>query len=281
MCDAAGVEITVVDWNLIGWHTISDEHLALLDRHAPDVLLLQEVTTASFDRLVERGPWAGQIAATHLPGRRGRSGSPVRSWAAVLVRPPLDLATAAPLAGAPWAEQTLIGRVDGGALPFAVASAAAPPNRPWGKEKAEQERLLAAHLATLDDPAILGMDRHGPREEHPAEGPRWWREDYPELFAPDADHGLRDVWLDHLDRHADLRAAIAEQRPDGPLAISFSRPAEGQRFVPARYDLIMASRAFTVLDTGYAFEDGVAAGSTHALVWARLRLQPAVAAPDL
>ena len=112
----------------------------------------------------------------------------------------------------------------------------------WGREaKQGQARAIGAHLAAVDGPVIVGMDRNGTKHERfdPAET-EWWPEDEPALFADDAPHGLRDVLLTLHAEHPERMKAARAERPDGPLEVSYIE----QRTTPPsprRYDVILAS----------------------------------------
>ena len=73
---------------------------------------------------------------------------------------------------------------------------ALPPGSIWGREAKQGEaRVIGAHLAAVDSPVIVGMDRNGPKHERfdPAET-QWWPEDEPALSTDGAPHGLRVEW---------------------------------------------------------------------------------------
>ena len=155
---------------------------------------------------------------------------------------------------------------------FTAMSAALPPGSMWGREaKQGQARVIGAHLAALDGPVSVGMDRNGPKHERfdPADT-EWWPEDEPALFADDAPHGLRDVLLTLHAEHPERTEAARAERPDGPLEVSYielrTTPPS-----PRRYDVILASEHWHVKDVTYDHDASVAAGSDHSSVTARLR----------
>lgn len=265
--------VTVVSWNIDGWHTIREEQLAVLDRSGADLVLAQEVTPASMALLRESG-WEGATALELLPEAHvERGGVRPRFACAVLTRRVVELRSAAVLAEAPSPARTLTAEVDIDGVRVHALSSALPPGSVWGRAaKTGQARTITSHLLHLDQPVVVGMDRNGPKfERWEPQETVWWREDYPEMFAPDAVHGLVDVLVAAYESDPRRREVARRQRPDGPLEVSYLerriRPA-----VARRYDVILASRDWDVESVTYDYDAAVAAGSDHAMVTARLAL---------
>jgi endonuclease/exonuclease/phosphatase family metal-dependent hydrolase len=259
--------LTVISWNVDGWHTILGAQVELIDATGAELALLQEVTPASADALRGAG-WEIVTALELLPADHvERGGRRPRFSCAVAVRESLSLRHAEVLAGAPSRVRTLIARIDGRAGGFTAMSAALPPGSIWGRAaKQGQARAIGAFLATIDGPVVIGMDRNGPKHERfELAETVWWPEDEPDLFAEDAPHGLRDVLLTFHSEHPERREAARVERPDGPLEVSFVE----QRTTPPsprRYDVILASAHWQVQDVAYDYDASVAAGSDHSLV---------------
>lgn len=110
---------------------------------------------------------------------------------------------------------------------------------------------IAGWLAGVPGPVIFGIDAGvpsgGPREDP--------------LLGPGADHNLADVLDRYLDQHPEELKLIRAERPDGPLAISRYVAKE-----PVRHDHLWATPDLAVLDVQYRYDEGVAAGSDHALI---------------
>ena len=268
-----GQMVTVVGWNVDGWHTISDAQLGLLDDTGTQLVLAQEVTPASLERLREAG-WQATASLEPVDGGHvERAGVRPRFGCAVLARGSVRLGAAQVLADAPSPVRTLGVDVDVAGQPAHVVSAALPPGSMWGrKAKVGQARHLAGHLRGRPGPTIVGIDRNGPKLERwdPHETV-WWREDDPDLFAPGAVHGLTDVLLTLYAQQPDQRDRARRERPDGPLEVSYVERRANPP-VPRRYDLLLASRHWTVHEVTYDYEGAVAAGSDHAVVRACLEL---------
>jgi endonuclease/exonuclease/phosphatase family metal-dependent hydrolase len=262
----AGESLTVISWNVDGWHTIRDAQIALIDASGAELALLQEVTPESAEVLRAAG-WQIVTALELLPPDHvERAARRPRFSCAVATRGPLTIIGVEVLTDAPSPVRTLVARItrlDGG-REFTAMSAALPPGSMWGREaKQGQARVIGAHLAGVDGPVIVGMDRNGPKHERfdPAET-EWWPEDEPALFAADAPHGLRDVLLTLHAEHPERREAARAERPDGPLEVSYVE----QRTTPPsprRYDVILASAHWHVKDVTYGYDASVAAGSDH------------------
>lgn len=267
------VPLTVLGWNLDGWHTITDDQLALIGSCDAQILLAQEVTPASLDRLRAAG-WRASAALEQVPeDHTERAGSRPRFGCAVLARGSVNLGAGTVLSAAPSPARTLAVDATIAGRPVHLVSAALPPGSMWGQaSKVGQARHLADHLGSRSAPMLLGMDRNGPRFEHwDPERTVWWREDDPAFFAPDAAHGLTDVLRRHYDDHPDAAAEARRRFPEGPLAVSYlERRADPP--VPRRYDVLLASHHFHVDEVAYDHDGAVAAGSDHALVRARLTL---------
>ena len=91
------------------------------------------------------------------------------------------------------------------------------------------------------------------------------------LLGPDPRHRLRDTLRTYLDAHPDEYGRRRDERPHGPLAVSYR--TRGKNGVPGlqRYDHIYASWPdFRVKDVRYLYEEARAAGSDHALIVADL-----------
>ena len=275
----AGVprRLTVISWNVDGWHTIRDAQVEPIAASGAELALLQEITPESAEVLRAAGWQVVTALALLPPDHIERAGRRPRFSCAVATRGALTIAGAEVLADAPSPVRTLVARItrlDGDGA-FTAMSAALPPGSMWGREaKQGQARVIGAHLAALDGPVIVGMDRNGPKHERfdPVDA-EWWPEDEPALFADDAPHGLRDVLLTLHAEHPERREAARVERPDGPLEVSYIE----QRATPSsprRYDVILASGHWQVKDVTYDYAASVAAGSDHGSVIASVTEGP-------
>ncbi len=270
----SGANLTVVSWNVDGWHTIRDDQVALIDQAGAELLLAQEVTAASADVLRGAG-WEIVTALELLPEDHiERAGRRPRFSCAVAVRAGLRIRRTAVLKDAPSPVRTLLAGIEGPSGSFVAMSAALPPGSMWGRAaKQGQARVIGAQLALLRGegiPVIIGMDRNGPKHERfDPDETEWWAEDEPALFAAAAPHGLRDVLLTLYEQDPERLAAARAARPNGPLEVSYVEQRT-DRPSPRRYDVILASPDWAVRDVAYDHQGAVDAGSDHGLAQAEL-----------
>lgn len=266
--------LDVVCWNVKGVPVrLRDRQLVLLDELDPDVLLLQELTPPSFAMLQERG-WSGVPALQLLPtGHRGRAnGKPVKFSCAVLTRGRWQLSGVDTDLTVPSPERWLTARLERDGTVVDAGSFACPPGVGWGEMKTEQGRRIAEWMADRSGPAIVGVDRNGPKFERSDGSVQLWPQDAPQLLGPDPAHRYHDVLLAMHNREPSRRERSAAQRPDGPLEVSYVRGHAGQQQTACRYDVVYASEHFTIDDVRYLYDESIAAGSDHAAVAVRLTL---------
>ena len=267
------MELRVVGWNLDGWHTIRDEQRRLLDETRADLVLLQEVTPASLDRLRHDG-WHGASALELVADNHTeRRGARPRFACALLARGDVTVVTSGLIPGAPSPVRALMSqlRVQGAAL--TAISAALPPGSMWGRAaKVAQADAISEALQAAGSPAVIGMDRNGPRFERwdPADT-EWWPEDPAPFFAEDAAHGCVDVLDRWYSCNPDALTRARQLCPAGPREVSYIE-VRADPAIERRYDVIMASSAFEVRDVRYRYRDAIEAGSDHGIVEATLRL---------
>lgn len=262
------VELRVIDWNVNGRRDVARQ-LAMMDRLGWDVALLQEVRLGGFEAFCDHGGVAGaDHALLHRPDRDVVWGN------AVLVREPLELRASAPMVNLPSPERSLFAVVRWGEATFEVASLALPPaSSGWKHLKAVQAEAFGDRWAARTHPLVAGIDRNAPKVDHPElERTVWFWEAEERVFGTDPKHDMRDVLRTYLEGQPERLRDVVEERPTGPLALSFMR-GRGRGDTPARYDAIYASREWEVLDVRYPWKESLEAGSDHGAVWARLRLR--------
>ena len=261
--------LRVVDWNLDGF-TGLDAKLELLERMSWDVCLLQEVTADSWANLRDLGTaacWAGD----HLPALA----TPPRYRSAIVVRSGWQLHDAGVVDDVPSPERTAVATLERDGLQVTVASLALPPGVTWGDAgKGRQADRIACWLRACRGPVVVGIDVNTPKWDRPELAAcEWWNDQEPLLLGEERIHDLRDVYRDALARDPQRRAAVLADAPEGPLATSHVR-GRGAGRVACRYDHVLASPEFAVLEVDYRWEEAVAAGSDHALVVATLSTEP-------
>lgn len=153
-----------------------------------------------------------------------------------------------------------------------AVSAALPPGSMWGRTaKVGQAVALTRELRDLEGPAMIGMDRNGPKFErweadrtsggrktlgtsspptHPTAARTFSNCGSGRTRAPLTERGKPH-------RTEPMQISYVEQRADPPI--------------PRRYD-VLTNSAFEVLDVRYPYAEAVEAGSDHGLVEAHLRM---------
>lgn len=269
MTDVPPTRLRVLDWNINGFAQLRGQG-DLIASLEWDVCTLQEVTEATWPDLRELADH-GAVALEHLPSIAGRL---PRYFSAVLVRNGIAMSSASTLSDVPSRERTLTAEV---VLPtgreLVVASLASPPGVSWGTAgKGRQVTRVAAWLQERSKPTIVGMDANAPKFERldPAET-EWWNADEPLLFGEERTHDLRDVFREVVSSDPERWSELAERAPEGPLAVSYDR-GKGDRHIPCRYDVILASPEFAVEHVEYRYEEALEAGSDHGLIEAALTL---------
>ena len=259
------MRLRVIDWNLDGF-TGLDRKLELLENLDWDVCLLQEVTNESWPQLRQLGPsavWSGDHLAALTVEPRYRS--------AIVARQGWRLYDLGTIDHVPSPERTATAVLEGYGHKVAVASLALPPGVTWGDAgKGRQADRIACWLGERRGPVVVGIDANAPKWDRPAlHDSEWWNDEEPLLIGEERIHDLRDVYREALERDPERRAAVLADAPEGPLATSHVR-GRGSGRVACRYDHVLASPEFDVLEVEYRWEDAVAAGSDHALVVATL-----------
>lgn len=283
----------VVSWNLDSRPTGKlDAKVELLRQVQPDLALLQELSRPVYrtliphklahERIHERSRlFSWGALSTDLSDPRG---SDRRLGCAVLGSPTTAFLRAQMLDDAPFGvsdperlgflSRTVAAQMGiyGGRLLTACSfQARRAASRRVGHLKPAFLTGIARWLADQPSPILFGVDATAPAVDHPDFCRSSFRWPTPpeggpgedQLLGPDAGHGLGDVLRRHLERHPEELARIRQERPDGPLAISYCLDAR-----PARYDHIWATPDLAVTDVRYLYDEAVAAGSDHALVLA-------------
>jgi hypothetical protein len=154
----------------------------------------------------------------------------------------------------------------------------------WGLEKAQQAVTFARWLANQREQCVLGADANTPAVDHPefASTLTHWRTGVKGLkgapgddllFGPTKVHGLQDALRVALENDPERLQEIRDLTPMGPLAVSYETHRRmGKPSTPWRFDGIWVTNGLRVLSVHYLYEEGIAAGSDHAVVVADLQL---------
>ena len=255
----------------------------LLRELGVDLVLLQEVNPGSAEvlRQAAGADWLVRAIDHKVPEpddrpvrRRGvaiaGSGSPPRRvWL------PMDVTLP---------ERILLAEVFADGLSMTAVSYHAPPGVRWGLVKPRQAVAFASWLAGHAGPVVLGADANTPLIDAPefADTKTHWhtggRNLHGEpgddlLFGPGKIHSLDDALRRWLADHPSDAQRIMTSAPAGPLAVTHrtgrrkNSPGTGRRF-----DSIWITRHWTVQHIEHLYEQGISAGSDHAVVIADLAI---------
>ncbi len=250
------MKIRVADWNVRGLAHPAQQ-LQLLNMEKPDIILLQDVARRGRQAIHEDAHWR---CAEGEPSARCLILA-ANDWQLAKPRTPLCLST----------NRALAVTATRGRTTLTAACCYAPTNSGRGrKERGAFFDTLASWIVTAPVPLLLGMDANGPRRDDPdLDRSTWWTPAEELVLGPPA------VTLDTLRlwyaEHPQALTQRARYYPHGPLADSYHRGRKG-KFLRCRYDGIRVSAGIAVREVRYLYEEGVAAGSDHALVIADLEL---------
>jgi exonuclease III len=266
------VPFTFASWNVNG-RRLTSEHVGLITSVQCGVLALQEVSGAFHAELTSLPlfDWAISSLALRPPGpHEGRSR---RLGCSLFGRAPFRLVASGVLGHLAFPERSLVAIADDGAGPITLGSFHMPPGASWGKIKPATMTAIARWLAEQDGRVILGIDANAPKLDHPdpAANEWWWKEE-PTLLGSNPLHHLRDAFRIFLEQHPEMMRLICAERPRGPLATSHVR-GRGRKRTACRYDFIYVTDHFAVEGMSYLMEEGLKAGSDHALVIATMSVR--------
>lgn len=271
----------VVSWNVAFRNNAAARQGKLLQKLAPDLMLLQEINRSSVEILAEEAgaEWLApavdlRVAEPGEPVARSRGvavagrGALGRAWL------PIDVAM-------PERVLAVEACIDGN--PVTALSYHAPPGVTWGLVKPRQAVALAAWLAGLQGPVVLGADANTPLIDAAdfAHTRTHWHTGDPKLrgepgddqmWGPGKVHHLQDALRSWIAENPGSSEALSAP-PLGPLAVTHrTGKRKSSPGTPRRFDCLWITRDWSVKHIGHLYEDAIAAGSDHAIVIAELAL---------
>jgi endonuclease/exonuclease/phosphatase family metal-dependent hydrolase len=270
-------ELSVATWNLkcLGGEAACDRKLDYLADTRWDLACLQEVNEAASGSLARRDDWV-VVDGLRLAFEQ------VRSWrnphgAAIVARNGWRLDAGDLIADTPTPGRgvTAVARRPG--VTVSVISWHAPNAAGEGVEvKMAGYRAMLEAVDRLDRPLVLGLDSNHwspgiDLDLPPPPEPNDPFEVENRFFSRDPQHPLHDALIVYLRGHPDLFDDVRRSRPEGPLAVSHVRGRAATR-IADRFDYVMVSEEFDVLEVTYDYPGAVNAGSDHALVCAQLAI---------
>lgn len=187
----------------------------------------------------------------------------------------------------PFPDRVTALRVRVGNAALIAASYHAPPGESWGAEKAQQAVTFARWPADQKEQCVPGADANTPAVDHPdfALTRIHWQSGVKGLHGAPGDdllwgptkvHELHDAYRVALANDPARFQAIRDLTPTGPLAVSYRTHRRiGKPSTPWCFDGIWVTSGLRVLSVRYLYEEGIAAGSDHAVVVADLQLSAA------
>lgn len=267
-------------WN-VNSRRLASAHADVLRSVDCDVLALQEVSTHFHADLQALGLFAWSVSSLALRPSGEDEGRARRVGCSLFGRSPFRLVASDVLAHLAFPERSLVALADSDAGPITLCSFHIPPGASWGEIKPQTLKAIAEWLASHNGRIVFGIDANTPKTDHPdAMSNEWWWAEEPILLGAKPPHPLRDALRVFLEARPDMLATISAERPRGPLAISHWR-GRGTKRTACRYDFIYVSPGIVVEDVEYMFDEAVKAGSDHAFVAARLRVERQLPNPSL
>jgi endonuclease/exonuclease/phosphatase family metal-dependent hydrolase len=273
--------VRVISWNVHYRRAAAAQCQGeLLRALRPDLILLQEINPSSAEILRQAAGADWLICAANLRAR-APDDRPVRSQGVAIAGHGQAPSRAWLPADVPLPERILAAETTVEGISLTAVSYHAPPGRTWGIVKPRQAVAFARWLGTQRGPVLLGADANTPRidaADFAATRTHWHTGDrhlHGEpgddlLFGSAKIHSLDDALRRGLADHPGQTATFAG-RPPGPLAITHrtgrrkNSPGTGRR-----YDSIWITCHWTVQHIEHLYDEGIAAGSDHAIVIADL-----------
>jgi endonuclease/exonuclease/phosphatase family metal-dependent hydrolase len=264
------MRFTFASWN-VNNRRFKADHADLISRVECDVLALQEANVAFHLQLASLPLFQWSVSSLMLRPPGLSEGRARRLGCSLFGRSPFRLVAADLLAHLAFPERALVAVAGTDAGAVTLGSFHTPPGANWGKIKPDTLASIAKWLTEQNGRVVFGIDANAPKTDHPNPlDNEWWWDEEPVLLGPLPSHHLRDAFRVFLDDRPEVMSAICAERPRGPLATSHFR-GRGRKRTACRYDFIYTTHDFDVEDVAYLMEEGVKAGSDHALVAARLR----------
>jgi endonuclease/exonuclease/phosphatase family metal-dependent hydrolase len=262
--------LTVATWNML-FRSGAERTLAYLEEREWDIASLQEVRPSTSAMLAERTDWAvidGLTLASDFYSSWKRPHA-----AALVARNGWTFSSGGLIPNNPKPGRGIQAVAERGGARLNVISWHAPNAAAEGAEvkMAGYSALLEA-IGGVSGPLVAGIDAN-----HWSLGTELELVPYDEsepafavenrFFASEPEHRLRDALVDWLRANPQEYRECLEQRPHGPLKITYKRGATYDRF-----DYLMISDEFRVRGMTHDYEGAIAAGSDHAFVSAVLEL---------
>lgn len=263
-------QVRIANWNL-RYSAVAHtrRRIAYLQTLDWDILTLQEVSQKAWGEFEKSGLFKSgyyTLEEFDLEPQGYR-----KHGVAILARHGLTLSKPHLIPNLPKPERALSVQVDGLATPLEVISWHAPNAAGEGSEtKMQAYRAVSSWLTGKETAKVLGFDGNSwnttvklKRDTPSNTADPYYEEGL--FFSSGAPHQLMDALVTFYRNNPEAHQAVVQQRPEGPLAVSYIRGSQKDRF-----DYIFASPDFEVIQCEYDYEGGIGAGSDHGIVIADL-----------
>ncbi|HWB05613.1 MAG TPA: endonuclease/exonuclease/phosphatase family protein [Verrucomicrobiales bacterium] len=270
-----------MDFRFASWNVnnrkLTASHIDLLRLISPDILVLQEASSAFHTALQASGLFASDVSSLALRPPQAMEGRSRRLGCSIFTTSRFQSCNPSLLSELHFPERTLAMNVSTAGWSGMVCSFHTPPGASWGRVKPRTLKAISQWLTLQPGPLIFGIDANCPKTDHPdISQNEWWWKDEPLLLGGSPLHQLRDVFRVYLEKNPHEFARIRADRPAGPLAVSHVR-GNRRTMTECRYDFIYASPDVEVHSACYMFDESIRAVSDHAVVVAHLRAAHAAA----
>jgi hypothetical protein len=273
--------VRVVSWNVAFRNNAAAQQGKLLQKLAPDLMLLQEINRSSIEILAEEAGADWLVPAVDLRVAELGESAALSRGVAIAGRGELGRAWLPIEVAMPERVLAVEACIDGS--PVTAVSYHAPPGVTWGLVKPRQAVAAAAWLAGLPGPVVLGADANTPLIDAAefAHTRTHWHTGDPKLCGEPGDdqmwgpakvHHLQDALRSWIAENPGSSEALSAP-PLGPLAVTHrTGKRKSSAGTARRFDCLWITGDCSVKHIGHLYEDAIAAGSDHAIVIAELAL---------
>jgi endonuclease/exonuclease/phosphatase family metal-dependent hydrolase len=244
-------------------------HLDLIQQVNPDILAVQGLKQAGFDRITEskrfdQGRFSFDLTNEEYAAKE--------HGVAIFVKHPYTIKHVCLISDMPPNAKAIAAEVMKDDRVFVVASVDIPNGSEYKEQKALALFALMRWVKERKEmPTLGGIKYTGPEVDHPDLSKVQFWGDVDTEGGKALIHGdatlFKDAYRDYLDQRSDLKQEIVKKSPQGPLAMTYKSPKKSN---PYRYDYIFKSPHFEVEYMEHLWEKSQSL-STHALVYTDLK----------
>ena len=280
--------LKVVSWNISYMGDIYDKLIILKaliseskDSH-PIIFALQEVTPKAYEVIVAENIFDNDAYSLNFREPGKFEGANRGLGCLIFVAGGLEIIDSSLIERMPFPERALSVKIKMNRDIFEVMCFHSLTGVGYKRAKSAQFASLADYLhLKRNDPLILCGDLNEPRIDHydldkleffDQQGDKGEKASY--ILRPEGVHNLQDSYRVMISQNKDEWAKIKDEQAQceniesKPLAVSHILP----RGIKKRYDYIMVSPHWEVIEAEYRYDDGIQYGSDHAIVVSDLKM---------